>query len=240
MTGLGIVIDRAGTGPIVDPLYSLGVAGMTHRYEPYRTDYADGATFALLPDLIGSANLVVSAGTTDVKAKAETADPVNLMVARQNAASTVSVLEGAGGAFDLGTVWSAAIVFKSPAVATTTLATLDGYTISRAGNGSYTFGGNGTNNHATAGAQTNGWCVALVGGGTTSFFQLNGVDVTSAGTAPAGSQTDRIYLGQRSATARTQPLDFAMLGTWGFSLSAPQKATVLAALRAKFSFVPQS
>lgn len=238
MSTFALVVPRSGIGPIVEPLHSAGVAGANHRYVPDREGYADGVTFAALHDLIGSANLVVSAGTTDVKGHGEVATPVNVITARQLAASTVSVLEN--GSVDLGAVWSAALVFKSPAAATTTLATLDGYTISRAGNASYTFGGSGVNNHTTAGAQTNGWCVALVGGGTTSFFQLNGVDVASAGTAPQGSQTDRIYLGQRSATARTQPIDFAELITWPFSLSAPQKAAALAAMRAKYSFVPQS
>lgn len=240
MTTFALVVPRAGTGPVVDPLHSAGVAGASHRYVPNREGYADAATFAALHDLIGSANLTITGATTDMKARSEVADPVNLVVARQNAASTVSVLEGAGGAFDLGAAFSVAVVFKSPANATTTITTLDGYSISRAANGSYTWGGNGTNNHSTGGTQTNGWCVAIAGGGTTTFFQLNGVDVASAGTAPPSSQTDRIYLGQRSASARTQPLDFAEVITWPFTFTAPQKAAALAAMRAKYSFVPQS
>lgn len=237
-----LTIPSSADGPqVVYP--SLGLDGWTHDYVPDLEGLTDGDLFAALHDQIGSHNLTLTPATTQVHAHLETDSDEGTMVARQDAAPTgaqASVLENGG--IDLGSSWSAVVVFKAPDAVTTTVATLDGMTLSRAANGSYTWGGNGTGNHTTAGGATSGWCVAVVGvnPGVASFFQLNGVDVSGGTVAALGSQTDRIYTHQRSTGARTTARDLARLAVRPGILDAGEKASVLAAVRGLYSFVPQS
>ena len=233
MTGLGIVIPRAATGPIVDPVHSAGVAGASHRWITGEEDYADGEMFATLHDLIGSANLVNTVATLTAREESQTT------LARLAPGNDVTRL--ANTTVDLGDVFSFCLVARIPSV-NVNIGVFDGLVLTRLTNGGYRLAGAGSLD--TGSGQTGGWAVLMGGVGagfTGEFFTVN--NVTAAGDITAfGSQTNRVNLGPGSGgtQTRTDPHDYAELITWPFLLTTQQRADALAAMRAAYPFVPQA
>lgn len=232
--GTGIIIPRASAAPVVSPIHSAGVAGASHRYLSKLATYADTQAFPTLPDLVGAANLNADPGLWTSHVESST------VMARQGAGTDAANNAMRNSAIDLGATFSFVSVFRVPD-ASSTILTLDGFALTRAGNGNYTLGGGAGTAASTAGTQTNGWVVAIgVCQLPAPTLIVNSVaEVTGSGVT-ASSQTDRIYMGQHATTARTSPRDHVELTIWPFAFTTQQKADALAAMRSAYSFVPQT
>lgn len=238
MTGRSLIIPAVSTAPVVPALHSNGVAGASHRYVTKRATYADGDTFAMLEDVIAAKNLAPTSNDAVVmKAHVES----SIVMARQ-VLGTQDNIALENGTIDMGTAYSFSAVFRVPDV-TSTVLQLDSSSLTRAGNGNYQYGGGSGTAAVTPGSQTNGWVVAV---GTVDFgsgvatLSINSVTATNGSAVTASSQTDRIIIGQKNATDRISDRDYVELNTWPFLLSTQQKADALAAMRAAYSFVPQT
>lgn len=246
--GTAVIVRSPDAGPPASPYHYPGVDGADHRWIPAYADYDPGEILATLPDLVGDRNLALSnPAITVLTAEAESTS--GLLVARW-AAEAVPTLAALiqNTAVDMPSAgFSFVAVIKLPD-GSSGLVNVDGFSITRAGNKNYTLGGGGGTAATTAGAQTDGWavCIASVqetapGSGLyTPKLTVNSLGEVTGSNATRASQKDRVTLGQNNTTARASAREVAEVTTWPFALNLTQKAAVLAAMRAKWSFVPQS
>jgi hypothetical protein len=189
---------------------------------------------ALMPDAIGAATLNAETGVTLTLGTLDGRQYV------EQAAGAVGFLTtGAPGSLDMGSVFTVAAVMEVPAVGGSTVLSADGFAWQRLGNGGFRLIGNG---HVDI-SGTNSWAVVfIVANAAASVAQANGVTSANAGTITGPNTTasglDRLSLFGASAATGTRR--FAEVTHWPFALDATQRAAHLAAMRARYPFLPQS
>lgn len=227
---LNITVESTFDSTLPVSLHPLGVPGYANRYVVDTLAEAAGAQVSILPDKVGLVNIV----NDGVEAK-----PVVGSLAGFKYLSFDGTSMGMRGNFTVGTIKTMAAVVRVTAATLTNMNFMFGggvnFTRGNDNSGTMFLSGLTTQPKTAAGTfLSNKFVIVIyVIDGLNSYIQVNSSLQT---VNPAGTPTGTWYkygLGKEGASYGKA--DFAELIGWPQALTAPERATVLASLQARYA-----